>query len=79
MPFSRGGGVDSHDPQRPKLAFALPAVAVCILAGAGDRLLGDFDGATARAAIALGGFEGFFCGGRGRRTLRFTRGMMVSC
>ena len=51
--FTRGG-VDTGDPQGTELALALTTVAVSVLAGLHDRLLGDPIYVLATAAIALG-------------------------
>ena len=52
-----GGGIDAHDPQRAKLALALAAVTVGVLARADHRLLGDFERAAAGAVVAFGLLE----------------------
>ena len=47
-------GVDALDPQRAEGALLHLAVAIGVLAGLLDRLLGDADGILAAAVIALG-------------------------
>src|SRR3990170_7150156 len=49
-----GGRIDALDPQRAEGALLHLAVAISILAGFVDRLLGDADSVLAAAVIALG-------------------------
>jgi hypothetical protein len=51
--------IDARDPQRTKLAFALPAIPVGILACLYDSLFCCFEKFAASAVIALGFAEDF--------------------
>ncbi len=52
-------GIDTGDPQRAELTLALPAIAIRVLAGLDDRLLGSLVKLAARAVIALRFLEDF--------------------
>ena len=47
-------GVDAHDPQRAELALALTAVAVGVLTGLDDGLIGDAEHTAAGTVVTLG-------------------------
>src|SRR4051812_21791621 len=53
------GGVEALDPERPEGPLAALAVAVGVLVGLLDRLLGDADRVLATAEIAFRGLEDF--------------------
>ena len=55
--FFAHGGVDALDPQGAEVALLDLAIAVSLLAGLIDRLLGNADGVLAATAIALGRVE----------------------
>src|SRR2546423_3326964 len=57
--------IQTLDPERAERTLFALAVAVGVLLGAFDRLLGDPDGVLAPAVIALGGFENFLVLGMG--------------
>lgn len=61
------GGVNALDPQRAESALLGPAIAISILAGLLDRLIGDTEGVLTPAVIALGAFDDFFVPGVGGR------------
>ena len=46
-------GINALNPQGAEIAFAGTAVAISILTGFGDRLLGDLNGVFATAVIAF--------------------------
>src|SRR6185503_10029968 len=65
-----GAGVDAGDPERAELALLVAAIAVGVLAGPHDRLLGDLEYVPTAAAIPLGLGEDFLVA-RARRDSTF--------
>src|ERR1043166_2723251 len=58
-------GIEALDPQRAEGALFALAVAIGVLVGALDRLLGDADGVLAPAVVALRGLADFLVAGVG--------------
>ena len=57
QPVHACGCVDARDPQCPELALALATIAIGVLPGLDDGLLGDPEHLSARAVVSLGLIE----------------------
>ncbi len=66
QPMLADTGVDALDPKRTKIALAYLTVAIGILPGLLDSLVGGAKSVFATAPIALGGFDDFAVTGVGR-------------
>jgi hypothetical protein len=61
------GGVDAADPQAPEVVLLVAAVAVLVVGGVEQRLLGDADALAAQAPEALGALQDLLVSGAADR------------